>query len=238
MFDTLPSTSDWLIQQAERGASEGLAVLAKRQTAGRGRNGRQWASPQGNLYLSVLLRPAGTAREAGQWALLAGVALFEAAAALVGAQALRLKWPNDLLHQDAKAGGILAESALARDDGPQGRLAWLVLGIGVNLAAAPALPDRPTTMLGGGEAPEAFAARLLARLDHWRRVQAAQGFAPLRAAWEAAGPRRGTALTVRVGEGSIAGRYAALAEDGSLLLETEQGLRRITAGEVAAMEVR
>ena len=206
VFDTLPSTSDWLIQQAEQGAPEGLAVLAGRQTAGRGRNGRQWASPQGNLYLSVLLRPAGTAREAGQWALLAGVALFEAAVAL--------------------------------DDGPQGRLAWLVLGIGVNLAAAPALPDRPTAMLGGGEAPEAFAARLLARLDHWCRVQAAQGFAPVRAAWEAAGPRRGTALTVRLGEGSIAGRYAALAEDGSLLLETEQGLRRITAGEVAAMEAR
>lgn len=237
--ESLPSTSDALIRLAEAGEADGLALLARRQTAGRGRSGRSWHSPEGNLYLSVLLRPTGSAREAGQWTLLAAVALAEAASALEpDSAALRLKWPNDLLRHGAKAGGILAECAIARGDGVEAGLAWMVIGFGVNLATAPALPDRPTATLARAEAPEVFAARLLAALDRWRAVQAAQGFAPIRRAWEARGPARGAALEVRVGPATISGRFAGLAEDGSLLVETDQGLRRIVAGEVGAMEAR
>jgi len=238
VLETVPSTSDLLIRSAEAGEPEGLALLARQQTAGRGRDGRLWASPLGNLYLSALLRPTGPAREAAQWSLLAGVALAEAAAARDPDPAsLHLKWPNDLLRHGAKAGGILAECALSRD-GPEGRgLDWLVLGFGANLAAAPALPDRPTATLAE-EAPESFAARLIAALDRWRAVQAAQGFAPIRVAWEVYGPERGAVLTVRSGLSTLSGRFAGLAEDGSLLLETERGLRRIAAGEVAGTEAR
>jgi BirA family transcriptional regulator, biotin operon repressor / biotin---[acetyl-CoA-carboxylase] ligase len=243
--ESLPSTSDHLRGLAEAGAPDGLAVLARRQTAGRGRGGRAWTSPEGNLHLSVLLRPSGPAREAAQWSLLAGVALTEAAAALEpDPRILRLKWPNDLLRGGAKVAGILADASLAPGGGPETPLAWLVLGIGVNLAAAPALPDgRPTATLARAEAPEAFAAQLLASLGRWRAIQAEGGFAPVRDAWRARGPDPGAALTVRAAGGDggwLRGRYAGLAEDGGLLLAPEDGqagsVRRIAAGEIVGEE--
>lgn len=223
----LPSTSALLAQRAEAGEAEGLAILAREQTAGRGRAGRAWASPPGNLYLSVLLRPDGPAREAPQWSLLAGLALAEAAAGcLADPAALRLKWPNDLLLHGAKCAGILAESALA----PWGGIAWLTLGFGVNLAHAPALPDRPTAVLGGGGPPDAFAAGLLARLSHWRDLQRAEGFAPVRAAWRRFGPALGERITLRGLPGG--GDFAGLAGDGSLLLDIDGTRRAIPAGEI------
>jgi BirA family transcriptional regulator, biotin operon repressor / biotin---[acetyl-CoA-carboxylase] ligase len=224
---TLPSTADLLMRRAEAGEAEGLAILAREQTAGRGRAGRVWASPPGNLYLSVLLRPEGPAREAPQWSLLAGLALAEAAAGSIPEPgALRLKWPNDLLLHGAKCAGILAESALA----PAGGIAWLTLGIGVNLAHAPTLPDRPTAVLAGAGPPEEFAVRLLARLGHWRAVQRAEGFAPVRAAWRRFGPGEGEVVTLR----GLAGpaHFAGLAEDGSLLLDIDGVRQAIPAGEI------
>jgi BirA family biotin operon repressor/biotin-[acetyl-CoA-carboxylase] ligase len=226
-FAELPSTSDHLIRLAEAGEPAGLAVLADRQVAGRGRAGRQWQSPPGNLYLSALLRPATPAREAPQWSLLAGVALWEAVAPLLpDAKGLWLKWPNDLLLDGAKCAGILAETAL----GPEGRLAWLVLGIGVNLAMAPDVSGRRTAHLGAALAPAEFVPRLLARLAHWQAVQAAQGFAPVRAAWVAHGPEAGTPFALADG---TAGAYAGLDDDGGLLLRQADGsgTRRVTAGE-------
>ncbi len=228
----LPSTADLVAERAAQGEAEGLAVLALRQTAGRGRAGRAWASPPGNLHLSVLLRPGTLAREAAQWSLLAGVALAEAAGALLASPArLVLKWPNDLLLDGAKCAGILAESALGAD----ARLAWLALGIGVNLAHAPSLPDRPTAHLGAAETPEVFATRLLHRLAAWRDVVADQGFAPVRQAWQQHSVPPGTHMTVRQPGGPLEGLYAGLAEDGSLLLHTENTTRRIIAGEVEGM---
>ena len=232
---TLPSTSAALAARAEAGAAERLAILAHRQTAGRGRQGRDWSSPAGNLYLSVLLRPSGPARDLPQWSLLAGVALAEAARDVVpDPAALRLKWPNDLLRHGAKCAGILAEGTLA----PDGTVAWLVLGFGVNLAAAPLLPDRPTACLGTARAPEAFAERLLARIDHWCGLHAGLGFAPVRAAWVALGPAAGEALAVRAGGGWRHGRFAGLAPDGALLLEAGGICHTIAAGEVLDQPAR
>ncbi|WP_043336243.1 biotin--[acetyl-CoA-carboxylase] ligase [Belnapia moabensis] len=224
----LPSTSDRIAAAAEAGEPAGLAVLALEQTAGRGRSGRAWSSPPGNLYCSMLLRPGGPAREAAQWSLLAGVALAEAAAEIdPEPAALRLKWPNDLLRHGAKCAGILAESALD----PEGRLAWLSLGIGVNLAHAPALPDHRTTCLGAAEPPDTFAARLIGRLDHWAHRHAVEGFGPIRVAWLALGPPPGTPITLR--EGPVeGGLFAGLAEDGALLLERDGALHSIRSGEI------
>ena len=231
--ESLPSTSDALRLRAEAGEAPRLALIARRQTAGRGRSGRAWASPVGNLHLSVLLRPGGEVAEAAQWGLLAGVALAEAAStAEPDPQALRLKWPNDLLRRGAKVAGILAEAALTADR--PARLAWVVLGIGVNLRSAPGLPDHPTACLAVAEAPEAFAARLLRRLDHWAAVQGRMGFGPVRDAWMARGPELGTDLAVRGDAAPLNGRYAGLAADGGLLLDTGEGRRHILTGEVLA----
>lgn len=188
VYDSLGSTSDLCRALARDGEPDGLAVMARSQSAGRGSKGRHWVSPPGNLYLSVLLRPPGPAREAGQWSLLAGVALAEAVAArLAPAADLALKWPNDLLLGGAKLAGVLIDS----EAGPLG-LDWLVIGIGVNIVSAPAVGDRATTCLaehGAALEPEALAALVLERLGYWRAVHARAGFAAVRAAWQPWGAR-------------------------------------------------
>jgi BirA family biotin operon repressor/biotin-[acetyl-CoA-carboxylase] ligase len=226
IHESLPSTSDLLLRLAAAGEPEGLAVLARRQTGGRGRDGRAWESPVGNLYLSVLLRPADPAREAGRWSLLAAVALAETLAEFAAEpQEVALKWPNDVLLGRAKLAGLLCESAA---DG-QGRMEWLVIGMGANLALAPPLEDRATACLGAVP-PEEVAARLLAALDRWRRTWLVEGFGAIRGAWMARGPALDAHLALR---GGIAGRYAGLAEDGSLLLATGGKVHAIASGEVA-----
>jgi BirA family biotin operon repressor/biotin-[acetyl-CoA-carboxylase] ligase len=234
VHEALPSTSDLVAQLAAAGEPEGLAILARRQTAGRGTQGRAWEGRAGNLHLSVLLRPADPIRHVPQWGLLAAVALADAAAAVLPDRTgLALKWPNDLMLGGAKAAGILAEASAT----PGGAIAWLCLGFGVNLAHAPAIPGRATACLAdagiAAPAPEAFANRLLAALDHRRLERATEGFAPIRAAWLARGPALGTHLAIRREGADTAGSFAGLAEDGSLLLSTGGRVHAIASGEVA-----
>lgn len=227
VHESLPSTQALVIALAERGEPAGLAILARRQTAGRGRAGRAWQSEAGNLHLSILLRPGGPAREIAGQALLAAVALHEAAAQHAPHRALHLKWPNDLLEGDAKLAGILAEAALNEAGG----IAHLVLGFGVNLAHAPAVEGRAVTSLGLIP-PEDFAATLLQRVAHWQTRRLTEGFAPIRAAWMARGPALGALLTLRQGDNPVSGRYEGLAEDGGLMLATAGRLHVFHAGEV------
>jgi BirA family biotin operon repressor/biotin-[acetyl-CoA-carboxylase] ligase len=209
-----------------------LAVLARRQTQGRGSRGRDWDSPSGNFFLSVLLRPGERARDAAQWSLLAGVALGEALAAyLPDPSALRLKWPNDVLLHGKKLAGILVDSSA--DAG--GMVEWLVIGLGANLVVAPDVPGRDIACLADvvePPPPEALAENLLARLEHWRGIRRDAGFAPVRAAWLARAPEPGSAITLRLGETMLGGGFAGLAEDGSLLLASAGRIRAFATGEV------
>lgn len=236
VHDSLPSTSDVCRVRAAGGEPERLAVLARQQTQGRGTNGRIWQSPAGNLYLSILLRPAEPVRTAAEWSLLAAVALADALTPLLpDPQVLGLKWPNDVLLRGAKLAGILTESTAT----PAGMLDTLIIGMGVNLAAAPDLPDRRTACLAAiapPPAPEAFAPALLARLDHWVMRRATEGFAAVRAAWLARGPRTGSAIRLRNGERTLVGAFAGLGTDGSLLLATGAQVRAFAVGEVLATQ--
>ncbi|PWS35272.1 biotin--[acetyl-CoA-carboxylase] ligase [Falsiroseomonas bella] len=228
----LPSTSDLLRRLAAAGEPEGLAVLARRQTAGRGRDGRSWQSPEGNLYISLLLRPDAPAAAAPRFALLGGVALAEALSGFMADRAaIRLKWPNDLLLGGAKLAGMLCEGA-AHD----GRIEWIVLGLGANLAVAPQLPDRPTTCLGQhapAPDPEAAAVALIRAVDTWQRRISAEGIRPLLDAWQQRGPQPGARLTLRTGAGETTGLYRGLDADGALLLETDGRTRRFATGELS-----
>lgn len=231
--ESLPSTSDLLLRLAAAGEPERLAVLAHRQTAGRGRSGRGWDSRAGNLHLSVLLRPAAPAREIPQWALLAAVALAEALGRwLPGPSAPRLKWPNDLLLGEAKLAGVLCEASTGLD----GRIEWLVIGMGANLATAPAVEGRATACIADVAPPppvEPVAVEVMTALDRWRGIAEAEGFAPVRKAWMARGPLTGTRLTLRGRPQEVSGRYLGLAEDGSLLLDTGAGPEKFNTGETA-----
>jgi BirA family biotin operon repressor/biotin-[acetyl-CoA-carboxylase] ligase len=214
-FDELSSTQDIAIAAARDGAPGPLAVVAKRQTAGRGRAGRAWTAPEGNLNFSAMLRPKPAPLIAAAWSLLAGVAVYEAIAARLPApNRLMLKWPNDVLLNGAKLAGVLIDSSLALD----GTVDWVVIGVGVNVASAPRVEGRATACLpqaGVSAAPEILAQALMAEIDRWHNAP----FAALREAWLARAHPIGTRLRVQTGGQVIEGAFAGLSEDGKLKLE-------------------
>ncbi len=216
----LGSTNDEALARARAGEPEGMVVTAERQEAARGRQGRRWQSPAGNLAASLVLRPARPSAEWASLSLVAAVALAEALPV-----PSRLKWPNDVQVDGAKISGILLES-----DG-QGAV---VLGIGVNVAHKPEGVPYPVTALadhGATLAPEALLERLLARFGERYADWTAGGFAAVREAWLTRGHRAGEALRVS-GHGD--GRFAGLDADGALLLEQSQGVVRVTAGDLTS----
>lgn len=227
------STNDEARALAEAGAPEGTLVWAHSQRKGRGRRGRNWQSPPGNLFFSLLLRPDCAPAVAAQVSFVAAVALGDALRPLLPPAArVGLKWPNDVLVNGAKIAGILLESDI--DVG--GATAWLVLGIGVNVRHRPDGVPYPATALAetGCSADAAtllagFAERFADRYGRWRHA----GFAETRAAWTSSAHGLGAAATVRLAQRTIEGQAVGMDEDGALLLQAGDGTtHRIAAGEV------
>lgn len=238
-LDTVDSTNSVAQQHAAAGADHGTVVWATRQTAGRGRQGRAWSSPPGNLYCSIVLRPKIAITQAPQLSFVAAVALADALGALIpSVLPLRLKWPNDILLGESKAGGILIEAAAD----PAGRVECLILGLGVNLVSHPADTPYPTTDLRQAGAAVDVAELLSAFCSHlvaWSERWLAEGFAPVRAAWLARARGFGGPIEVRLGHALISGRFADLDEDGALIVESPDGVRRrVTAGDVVGAITR
>ena len=219
-FETVESTSDLCVTLAQAGEPAGLAVLAARQTHGRGSRGRDWQTLPGNLALSVLLRPSHA--EVGHWALLAAVALADVLAPVP----IRLKWPNDVMLNGRKLGGVLVDAAWT----PGGGLAWLVIGFGANLQAAPDLPD--VAVVPGAMDARTVAHQVLARLDHWIASLAQDGSGPVRQAWLNHGPALGDLLRLTLGRDQIAGTFAGLADNGALLLQSGGKVHAFATGQV------
>lgn len=213
------------------GARRPLWIAARRQSAGRGRQGRGWTSPAGNLAATLLIGrdepPAALARLSFH-AALAVADLFAYRAP--GAE-IATKWPNDVLLNGRKAAGILLENF-----GPNGaHEANLAIGIGINLAhyPDPAECRWPPTSLAAetGRAPgvEEALAILAVRLDHWLNVH---DFAAVRTAWLARATGLGRRIEVRLASRNFTGIFEDVDAGGALVLRTPQGPRRITAGDV------
>ncbi|MDP6342304.1 MAG: biotin--[acetyl-CoA-carboxylase] ligase [Alphaproteobacteria bacterium] len=232
-FDQVESTNDEAKRLAGAGAPDGTLVVAGEQTAGRGRTGRQWKSPPGNLYMTLLLRPGVAAGVAAQVSFLAAVALSSAIADLAANLAPRHKWPNDVLLDGRKVSGILLESAAGAD----GLIDWLVLGMGVNVAHHPTDLEQSVTSLrreGLTElTPDALLGTLAPHLRDWLLRWRAEGFAPLRQAWLARAFGLGEVVGVRLPNENFMGRFLDLDADGALVVGLPDGTeRRIAAGEV------
>ncbi|MDP5278406.1 biotin--[acetyl-CoA-carboxylase] ligase [Sphingomonas sp. DG1-23] len=218
------STNADMLGLARSGAAEGLWLRAERQTGGRGRQGRAWASPEGNLFVSTLVRVRLGEPPAATLALVAAVALEETAR-VFGLETV-LKWPNDLMVDGAKLSGILLERA---DDA-------VVIGFGVNLAHHPTNIDRPATSFAAhGAAPdpgifaETLAESFARWLSRWR-----DGIAPVRERWLARAHPIDTALTARLADGSsVDGLFGGLDPQGALILRLADGTSRVIhAGDV------
>jgi BirA family biotin operon repressor/biotin-[acetyl-CoA-carboxylase] ligase len=224
-LDSVGSTNDEAAQLADAGSPEGTVVWSREQTGGRGRRGRVWASPVGNLYTSTILRPDCPAQRAAELGFAAALAVADIVPA---GREVRVKWPNDVLVDGGKIAGILLESAI----GQTGQVQHVVAGIGVNVGFAPRLPEMryPGSALGGSveAALEKLTAALAARLAEWRR----EGFETVRAAWLAKAGPLGAEVDVKLGEGLVRGRFAGLDREGALLLDTATGPRKIVSGEL------
>lgn len=221
------STSDELKARAEADGPE-VALMARRQTGGRGRLGRSWSSMPGNLHMSVLLRPRPVLSPVvfpGHWSLLAAVAVIGALEPFVPAGLLRLKWPNDVMAPDGKVAGILIEAGGAPRP-------WLVLGVGINLQSAPRVPGRATACVGpGAPALEEVARAVLTEIATWRARYRQDGFEPVRTAWLARGPEAGAPLMAAAGSGAFEG----IGADGALWLRSEGRRMVVSSGEVSPL---
>jgi BirA family transcriptional regulator, biotin operon repressor / biotin---[acetyl-CoA-carboxylase] ligase len=233
-YDRLPSTNDVARELALAHAPEGVAVVARGQSAGRGRQGRAWASPPGQgLYCSVILRPRIPPADATMITLAAAIAVVEMLADDYQIVA-DIKWPNDVHVRGRKLCGILVESAIE-----SGVLQFAIMGIGVNIAQRefPAdLKDIATSLLiesGKEITPDEFLGPLLARLDVWYRKALAQP-AEIIAQWEARSSyARDCAVRVESSDGVIEGTTRGLAPSGALTLELTTGEQReIVSGDV------
>ncbi|MDD5586680.1 MAG: biotin--[acetyl-CoA-carboxylase] ligase [Alphaproteobacteria bacterium] len=143
LLDVTASTNEDAKKAAAAGEAEGLVVQALRQTAGRGRQGRSWDSPKGNLYASVLLRPRCSPQETGLYSFVAALAVYDCVRAFLPQADIRLKWPNDVLANGKKISGVLLEAAPAEN----GKIEWLVIGVGINASHHPENGLYPATSL-------------------------------------------------------------------------------------------
>ncbi|EME69843.1 biotin-(acetyl-CoA carboxylase) ligase [Paramagnetospirillum caucaseum] len=229
-LNSVGSTNDEARRRVEDGsAADLLVVTARRQTAGRGRRGRVWESPEGNLHASFVLRIERPLAQAAQIGFVAALALAEALDELAPGHDVRCKWPNDVLADGRKVAGMLLESA---GDG------WLVLGIGVDVECRPAPAEAlyaaiALVELGYGGDTAGVLNALCRSFGPWLARWRDEGFAPIRAAWLGRARGLGEAALVRLEAETLSGVFAGLDEEGGLLLDQgAAGIRRILAGDV------
>lgn len=231
-LQAIDSTNSELLRRVEAGqAVPGQVLITDQQTAGRGRRGRTWHNAAGQLLMSCLV--TDHERIGPLWSLLAGLSVCHGVRAMINdpasARRIGLKWPNDLMIDDLKAGGILIERAGTATP-------WqVVIGIGINLLPA-TLADRPAGdigMLGAGIERDALAEHILAAMGHRRTNLARDGRPGLIRDWLAQAWRLGGSVSCHAGDRLVQGRFQGLDEDGNLLLLTASGATRvINAGEV------
>ena len=234
-FDELPSTSDYCMDACRAGNDvAGLAVLARRQTKGRGSRGRTWLDGGQGLALSVVLDAAHAGPDAlGGWPFVASLGFYDGLLrALPAARThLMIKWPNDILLDGRKMGGILIEREGA----------YVLIGMGANLVSAPdqnVLARQVACLAQCGDVPdvEIVARHVLDGLTLWSGVWRQKGFAAIRSAWLERAHPVGTPLVVQGGTTYEKGLFAGLAQDGRLLLETDSGMKTIATGDILLME--
>jgi BirA family biotin operon repressor/biotin-[acetyl-CoA-carboxylase] ligase len=239
-YDELPSTNAKAFELAHEGGFHGEVIVTEHQTAGKGRRGRSWVSPPGkSLSLSVILRPEMPPARAPELTLVAAVAL---------AQTLRdsgveasIKWPNDVQLDGKKVAGILTELSADVE-----RVHFIVLGIGVNLNAAPSdFPPEVAEIATSVSAARKssvhralFTAALLGKLEEWVDTWTEQGFEPVRAAWKQLASTLGQEILVKADGKELRGVAEDIDPSGALLLRVGDRVERVLSGDVEQVRAR
>jgi BirA family biotin operon repressor/biotin-[acetyl-CoA-carboxylase] ligase len=235
--EEVTSTQDEAGEAARKGAEEGVVVISERQTKGRGRKGRLWASPpREGVYFSAILRPNLRPNQIIQIPLIAGVAVCKAIRKVTPLEP-RIKWPNDIIVGGKKVAGILAEMSCDMD-----RVDHIVLGIGVNVNTRCSLLPEPTRGIATSLAERCgeYVSRvrlvqsILAEFDALYTVFLASGFDALREDWKALDSTVGSWVKVSDAEGEIKGKALDIDGEGFLLVRKENGnVKRVISGDVS-----
>jgi BirA family biotin operon repressor/biotin-[acetyl-CoA-carboxylase] ligase len=222
----LDSTNEEARRLALAGESGPLWITAARQTAGRGRRGRQWQSAEGNLAATLLICPVRNKSEWPQLSFVAAIAVADMAARLAPSATIAVKWPNDILAEGRKLAGILLETAGEA----------LAIGIGVNLNAHPSDTEFPAISLPAlgakPSSPEDAMALLAPGFAGWYDLWEGAGFAPIRDAWLARAAGLGSRIRARLPDAERVGVFEGIDAEGALLLNEGSRTRTIAAGEV------
>ena len=244
-FDTLDSTNEEAKRLANGGGHHGAVIWAKHQTEGKGRLGRTWISSAGNLFVSVLLQPEKPMAELSQLSFVTAVAAIEAMEDLLSDDhRLQCKWPNDILLNDRKLGGILLESFQSGQAGigekPTGK-PWVVVGLGINVDSYPPRTEFPAICLKDAGVELISAKIILSRFIHhfidcyneWN----VKGFSPVRKKWTNLAWGLEKRLCARLPGGNVEGVCMGLDTQGSLLLRLDNGKKhQVHAGDIFPVE--
>ena len=237
-FDSLDSTNEEAKRLAKGGGCHGAVIWAKHQSQGKGRMGRNWISNDGNLFVSVLLQPDKAMGELSQLSFVAAVAVHEALESLLPqGNRLQCKWPNDILLNDRKLGGILLESFQT----PESKNPWVVVGVGVNVDSFPPRTEFPATCLKDAGVELVSAKIILSRFIHHfiecYNLWNTKGFTPIRKKWLSAAWGMEQRLCARLPDGNIEGVCQGIDASGSLLLRLDNGKKhQVLAGDVFPVE--
>lgn len=238
-LDEIDSTNEEARRRAAAGDFGPVWILAHAQTAGRGRRGREWSSPRGNLMATLLMAPHCPPAEAALLSFVAALAVHDVLCHWIAAGRVRLKWPNDALVDGHKISGILLETASAGD---RRELPWLAIGIGINLVHAPTAVSYPATFVnahGAAPGPQEALSLLATAWQHRFSIWQAQGFGAIRKAWLERAAGLGGRIEVRLAGETISGIFETIRADGALELLCPDGQRRaIAAGEVYFPDAR
>jgi BirA family biotin operon repressor/biotin-[acetyl-CoA-carboxylase] ligase len=240
LFPEAASTNTLAMELAAKGAADGTVVIAETQTGGKGRLGRSWISPKGNLYISVILRPEIPPHKAPLITLMAAVAVASTIRQRFDIQA-GIKWPNDILISGKKMAGLLTEMRAEPD-----RVKHVVLGIGINvnmdIAELPVFLRKLSTTLSaetGKKIDRAlFLQQFLAELDRWYQIFLKSGAAVIEA-WEMFNATVGNRVAVSGPEEAFEGTAQGIDADGRLILKLDDGtVRQVAAGDVTILKNR
>jgi BirA family biotin operon repressor/biotin-[acetyl-CoA-carboxylase] ligase len=205
-----------------KGEAEGFVVHALEQKQGRGRHGKKWHSPKGNLYLSILLRPDCLADDASQLAFVSALAVSAALNDyLPSAVEKTLKWPNDVLVEGKKIAGILIETSLVR-----GRVDYIVAGFGINVSAPPEDATSLDQANGRENSIEGLRDTLLDSFARQYKAWQTRGFEPVRKAWIRQAHGLDQQIIASLPDSEVCGVFKGVDEQGWLIMEDKSGNER------------
>ena len=236
-YDLLDSTNEEAKRLGGGGGAHGAVIWAKRQTHGRGRLGRSWVSAEGNLFVSILLNPQVPLETCAQLSFVAAVAVAETLEAIVpNPETISCKWPNDILCDGKKLGGILLESFITTGHSEMPRQ-WIAVGVGINIDSAPEHVMFPATCMrdAGVELISAkiVLSRFIHHFIHSYDLWVSKGFKPIEKLWTERAYHLGKPIEVIVGETQHEGEYQGIDAEGRLLLRDRKGkVTGIVAGDV------